>query len=290
MVDLDPLDEGDLETLREMLTNHVNETGSPVAAALLEQLGPLHQGDAARLQAGPRRDGGRQRRPRVHDHGWERLTWPTPQAFSSCPRQDADRRPVDVRILDWKEVYADFPAELPSTQGARCMDCGIPFCHNGCPLGNIIPEWNDLVYRDVARGPRAAAQDQQLPGVHRPRLPRAVRGGLRARRSTRAGHHQADRVESSTAASTKAGSCPSRPTAPARRSPSSAPARPGLAAAEQLNRAGHRHRLRACRPHRRPADLRHPRVQAGEARRRPPRGADGSRRNRVPHRATSAST
>jgi glutamate synthase (NADPH/NADH) small chain len=58
------------------------------------------------------------------------------------------RRPVPVRLRDWKEVYESFPTEAARHQGARCMDCGIPFCHEGCPLGNLIPEWNDLVYRD----------------------------------------------------------------------------------------------------------------------------------------------
>jgi len=58
------------------------------------------------------------------------------------------RRPIPVRIADWQEVYEDFPAEKVRVQGARCMDCGIPFCHTGCPLGNLIPEWNDLAYRD----------------------------------------------------------------------------------------------------------------------------------------------
>jgi glutamate synthase (NADPH/NADH) small chain len=58
------------------------------------------------------------------------------------------RRPVPVRLRDWKEVYEPFPAEAAGQQGARCMDCGIPFCHEGCPLGNLIPEWNDLVFRD----------------------------------------------------------------------------------------------------------------------------------------------
>jgi glutamate synthase (NADPH/NADH) small chain len=58
------------------------------------------------------------------------------------------RRPVHVRLRDWKEVYEPFAEEEARHQGARCMDCGIPFCHEGCPLGNLIPEWNDLVYRD----------------------------------------------------------------------------------------------------------------------------------------------
>jgi glutamate synthase (NADPH/NADH) small chain len=53
-----------------------------------------------------------------------------------------------VRLRDWKEVYEEFPVEAVRTQAGRCMDCGIPFCNNGCPLGNLIPDWNDLVYRD----------------------------------------------------------------------------------------------------------------------------------------------
>ncbi|MFM7044171.1 MAG: glutamate synthase subunit beta, partial [Ilumatobacteraceae bacterium] len=57
-------------------------------------------------------------------------------------------RPVPVRLRDWKEVYEDFPADAVREQAGRCMDCGIPFCNNGCPLGNLIPDWNDLVYRD----------------------------------------------------------------------------------------------------------------------------------------------
>jgi glutamate synthase (NADPH/NADH) small chain len=63
-------------------------------------------------------------------------------------RETPARRPVDLRLQDWKEVYEDFSHETLEKQASRCMDCGIPFCHNGCPLGNLIPEWNDLVYRD----------------------------------------------------------------------------------------------------------------------------------------------
>jgi glutamate synthase (NADPH/NADH) small chain len=58
------------------------------------------------------------------------------------------RRPVPVRLRDWKEVYEPFADESLRVQASRCMDCGIPFCNNGCPLGNLIPDWNDLVYRD----------------------------------------------------------------------------------------------------------------------------------------------
>src|SRR5690349_12300815 len=71
--------------------------------------------------------------------------------FMKYGRQTPTRRPVPVRLRDWHEVYEPFPQELLQTQAARCMDCGIPFCNNGCPLGNIIPDWNDLVYRDQWR-------------------------------------------------------------------------------------------------------------------------------------------
>ena len=62
-------------------------------------------------------------------------------------RETAPRRPVPVRIRDWKEVYAERNGEVVKQQASRCMDCGIPFCHQGCPLGNLIPEWNDLTHR-----------------------------------------------------------------------------------------------------------------------------------------------
>jgi glutamate synthase (NADPH/NADH) small chain len=71
-----------------------------------------------------------------------------PKGFLTIGRELPKRRPVDVRIKSWSEVYEDFPKGSLEKQAARCMDCGIPFCHNGCPLGNLIPEWNDLVYRD----------------------------------------------------------------------------------------------------------------------------------------------
>ena len=75
-----------------------------------------------------------------------------PKGFLKYPRQVADRRPVPERVKDWNEVYPDGigRALLPiiGPQAGRCMDCGIPFCHQGCPLGNLIPEWNDLVWRD----------------------------------------------------------------------------------------------------------------------------------------------
>ncbi len=119
-------------------------------------------------------------------------------------------------------------------QGARCMDCGVPFCHNGCPLDNLIPDWNDLVYRD--RWQEAIEQlhpDEQLPRVHRPPLPGALRGGLRPRDPRgRGGDDQADRArDHQPRLGGGLGHAPAAPAArPAMRSPSSARARPGMAA------------------------------------------------------------
>ncbi len=71
-----------------------------------------------------------------------------PAGFLEIARVVPDRRPVAERLKDWQEVYRDFPEDELRGQAARCMDCGIPFCQEGCPLGNIIPDWNDLVYRN----------------------------------------------------------------------------------------------------------------------------------------------
>jgi len=79
-----------------------------------------------------------------------------PKGFLSTPRELPKRRPVDVRIKDWKEVYQEQDFSQLQKQAGRCMDCGIPFCHQGCPLGNLIPEWNDLIWR----GEKAEAIDR----------------------------------------------------------------------------------------------------------------------------------
>jgi len=79
-----------------------------------------------------------------------------PKGFLNTPRELPTRRPVDVRIKDWKEVYQEQDFSQLQKQAGRCMDCGIPFCHQGCPLGNLIPEWNDLIWR----GEKAEAIDR----------------------------------------------------------------------------------------------------------------------------------
>src|ERR671935_1267588 len=76
--------------------------------------------------------------------------------FLEIERQKATSRPIAERIRDWREVPLPYEPSALRDQTARCMDCGVPFCHDGCPLGNLIPDWNDLVYRDRWR----AAIDQ----------------------------------------------------------------------------------------------------------------------------------
>src|SRR6187402_3100984 len=71
-----------------------------------------------------------------------------PTGFIEYPRSKAPARPVMERLGDYRHVYRAYPVEDLNRQASRCMDCGIPFCHQGCPLGNLIPDWNDLVYRD----------------------------------------------------------------------------------------------------------------------------------------------
>jgi len=66
--------------------------------------------------------------------------------FLEIQREQPTRRKVEERVNDWFEIYEPFPEQKQRDQGARCMDCGVPFCHTGCPVNNLIPDWNDLVY------------------------------------------------------------------------------------------------------------------------------------------------
>lgn len=75
-----------------------------------------------------------------------------PKGFiKTTERETAARRPIPIRIKDWKEVYEERDGAVVRRQAGRCMDCGIPFCHQGCPLGNLIPEWNDFTLRGLSR-------------------------------------------------------------------------------------------------------------------------------------------
>ena len=170
--------------------------------------------------------------------------WPMgkPTGFIEIARAKQPARPSPSGSATGTRCTCRIPTEQLRAQGARCMDCGIPFCHQGCPLGNLIPDWNDLVYRDRWQsGDRAAARDQQLPGVHRPAVPGAVRRLVRARHQRRPGHDQGDRARDHRARVRRrldrARAAGRRRTGKRVAVVGSGPA--GLAAAEQLNRAGH---------------------------------------------------
>ena len=209
---------------------------------------------------------------------------------------------------DWREFELPLPDAELREQAARCMDCGIPFCHDGCPLGNLIPDWNDHVYNgrwDAALA--RAARDQQLPRGHRARLPGAVRGLVRAQhrrgsrsRSRRSSARIIDRAfDAGCVAPRRArGGKTGKRVAVVGSGPA------GLAAAQQLARAATTSRVfERRRSHRRPAPLRHPRLQDGEGRSSTgassrcsaegvelPRPACDVRRRRHRRRAARAST
>ena len=175
------------------------------------------------------------------------------------------------------------------------MDCGVPYCHGtsrltgaptGCPVNNQIPDWNDLVYRgQLGRGGAQSALDQQFPGGHRPRLSGAVRGVLHAQHRRQSGHHQNHRMRDRrprhcARAQARGAGAQDRQEGRDRRLRAGGP---GLRAAARARRT-RRACLRALGQGRRPAALRHPRLQDGEDPRRPPRRADAGRRRALPLR------
>ena len=207
-----------------------------------------------------------------------------PTGFIELKRSKQPARPVAERLQDWREVYKLHPPQVLADQGARCMDCGIPFCHQGCPLGNLIPDWNDLVYRDRWQAAvTRLLRDQQLPGVHRPAVPGAVRRRVRARHQRRPGDDQVDRVGDHRARD-GGGLGQAGAAGVAHRQDGRGgrlgPVRPGRRRSAEQGRP-HRHRVRARRSHRRAAALRHPRVQDGEGDPRSPAPPDGSRGHRL---------
>ena len=93
--------------------------------------------------------------------GWQVAN---PRGFLAVERRRGERRPVEARLGDFREFEALLPEPELRAQASRCMDCGVPFCHSGCPLGNIVPEWNDHVYRgDFAAASRALEATNNFP-------------------------------------------------------------------------------------------------------------------------------
>ena len=208
-----------------------------------------------------------------------------PTGFMKYERETPRRRPVPVRLRDWREVYEPFPDDHLRKQAARCMDCGIPFCHVGCPLGNLIPEWNDLVYRDdwpealerlhatnnfpefTGRLCPAPCETACVLGINEdPVTIKQVEVSI-------VEHGFVDDAVPPVLADGGHGQ--------ARRRGGVGPFGAGGRAATDPRRS-RRHGLRTGGPHRRSAALRHPRVQDGEAHPRPAPHADGGRGHRVP--------
>ncbi len=115
-----------------------------------------------------------------------------PRGFLNIEQQKPIPRPVFHRIKDYNEVYNLLPAEGTRAQASRCMDCGVPFCHTGCPLGNLIPDWNDLVHRNRWSGGsfRVLHATNNFPGVHRQDLPRSLPNRRASWPSTNRRHDQ----------------------------------------------------------------------------------------------------
>ena len=195
--------------------------------------------------------------------------------------------PVNARVRHYREFIHALDDEAASKQGARCMDCGIPFCQSGCPVNNIIPDWNDLVYRHQWKdGARRPAFDEQLPGVHRPRsAPRRAKRRARSTSTTIRWASSRSSTSSSTRDTRKAGSFPFRRRARrASASRSSARDRRALRARSNSRAPATTSCCSKRRSHRRTAALRHSRFQDGEALDRPADGADVDRRRRVSSR------
>jgi len=134
-VDLEPVtDPAEAKALRILITRHCALTGSPRAAWVLAHWLDLLPSFV-----------------KVFPHEYKRVLGSPSARTSSVPvfaREAPERRPVPERLDDFLEVYQAFPEEKVQRQGARCMDCGVPFCHTGCPLNNVIPDFNDLAHRD----------------------------------------------------------------------------------------------------------------------------------------------
>lgn len=95
--------------------------------------------------------------------------------FLEIDREDRHYAPVAERVKNYKEFVVPLSEQETRDQAARCMDCGIPYCHNGCPVNNQIPDWNDLVYKKrLGRSLAQSPLDEQLPRIHRPYLPGAL--------------------------------------------------------------------------------------------------------------------
>ena len=206
--------------------------------------------------------------------------------FIEIARAKHPVRPVVERLRDWREVYEPYPEAGLKDQAARCMDCGIPFCHQRLPARKPDSRLErSRLPQPVADGDRSAARDQQLPRVHRPAVPGAVRGRVRPRHQQRSGDDQVDRgldhrsrVRGGLGYGPAAGAADRQ----ARRRRRLRAGGSGRGRSVEPRRSS-RHGLRARRSHRRAPALRDPRVQAREAPARSAARAARRGRRDLPH-------
>ena len=210
---------------------------------------------------------------------------PDTTAFLTEARETAPRRPVAERVNDWFEIYLPFPEQKLRMQASRCMDCGVPFCHNGCPLTNLIPDWNDLVYggrwREAVRQLHSTNNFPEFTGRICPAPCEASCVlGINAPPVT------IKQIEKTIIDRAFAeGFIAPEPAVlqdwKARRGGWFRTGRSGRGATTGARRP-RRHRLREGRPHRRSAALRHSEFQDGEAPHRPAARADARRGSALP--------
>ena len=291
MVDLDVLDDDeDVEWLRGVITHapgadRLGGRGAP-AVELVPERTPVHEDLPEGLQACARSPTRRRRNAASTStkRSWRRLVGETDgvhEARAGAAEAAAD--PGAHRRL--AGGLRGLPGRRRCAQGARCMDCGIPFCHTGCPLGNLIPEWNDLVYRDrwEAAADRLHATNN-FPEFTGRLCPAPCEAACVLGINEPAGRDQADRgrdLRPGVGRGLRAAGAGREEDGQARRRRRQRTGRAGGRAAADARRP-RRHRVRARRSHRRAAALRHPRVQDGEASPRPPDRADGGGRHAVP--------
>ena len=211
-----------------------------------------------------------------------------PQGFLRVRERELPaRRPVPVRIRDWKEVYEEQELGQLQRQAGRCMDCGIPFCHSGCPLGNLIPEWNNLAWRgdwtDAIERLHATNNFPEFTGRLCPApCETACVLGINQPAVT-IKQVEVTTIEQAFDERARAAAAAGAPLGQDRRRRRVRPGRPGRGPAADARRP-HGRRLRAGRQARRTAALRHPGVQDGEVGARPAPRPDDGRGHPLPQR------